>query len=93
MAELGIDISQQTSKNVTRFLEVPMQCVVTVCDHARETCPVFAGAARMLHWSFEDPAAALGSRDEKLAVFREIRDQIRTRITQEFSNSTGKREP
>lgn len=84
MAELGIDISQQTSKNVDQFMEVPMQYVVTVCDHARESCPVFPAAVHLLHWSFEDPAAAQGSREEKLVVFRRIRDQIHLRIRQEF---------
>ncbi|HZR29447.1 MAG TPA: arsenate reductase ArsC [Terriglobales bacterium] len=84
MAELGIDISRQFSKNVTQFLGAPIQHVVTVCDNARETCPVFPGAARFLHWSFPDPAAAQGTQEEKLAVFREIRDQIETRIKQEF---------
>ena len=84
MAELGIDISRQTSKNVTQFLRVPIQSVVTVCDNAKESCPVFSGAGRLLHWSFEDPAAAGGTNEEKLAVFRKIRDQIEARIKQEF---------
>jgi len=84
MAEMGIDISCQFSKNVTQFLGTPIQHVVTVCDNAKESCPVFLGAARFLHWSFPDPAAAQGTREEKLAVFREIRDQIKTRIKQEF---------
>ena len=84
MAELGIDISRQFSKNVTQFRGTPIQHVVTVCDNARESCPLFPGAARILHWSFPDPAAALGTKEDKLAVFREIRDQIATHIKQEF---------
>ncbi len=84
MAEVGVDISSQYSKNVTQFLGTPIQYVVTVCDNAKESCPVFPGAARFLHWSFPDPAAVLGTKEKKLAVFREIRDQIETRIKQEF---------
>ncbi len=84
MAELGIDISGQTSKNIHQFLEVPIQYVITVCDHAKESCPIFPGAVHRLHWSFEDPAAAQGTHEEKLAVFRKIRDQIHSRIRQEF---------
>jgi arsenate reductase len=91
MAELGIDISRQTSKNVTQFLTIPIQYLVTVCDHARESCPIFPGAVHMLHWSFEDPAAAEGTYEEKLAVFREIRDQIQTRIKQEFCMRAAKK--
>jgi arsenate reductase len=91
MAELGIDISRQTSKSITEFLNLPIQYVVTVCDHARESCPLFPGAVRMLHWSFEDPAAAKGTNEQKLAVFRRIRDQIQIRIKQEFCMPAGKK--
>ena len=91
MAELGIDISRQTSKSITEFLNLPIQYVVTVCDHARESCPLFPGAVRMLHWSFEDPAAAKGTNEQKLAVFRKIRDQIQIRIKQEFCMPAAKK--
>ena len=91
MAELGIDISRQTSKSITEFLNLPIQYVVTVCDHARESCPIFPGAAHMLHWSFEDPAAAKGTNEQKLAVFRKIRDQIQIRIKQEFCMPAAKK--
>jgi arsenate reductase len=80
MHELGIDISSHTSKTLDRFLANPWDYVITVCDNANESCPVFAGAAHRLHWSSEDRSAAKGSDDEKLAEFRRIRDQMRTRL-------------
>jgi arsenate reductase len=80
MKEIGIDISSHTSKTLDRFLGEKWDDVITVCDNANESCPVFLGAANRLHWSFEDPSAANGSDDEKLAEFRRIRDQIRARI-------------
>lgn len=84
MNELGIDISAHTSKRVTEFLGKPMTYVVTVCDSAKQQCPIFPGAYKFWSWSFEDPADAEGSHEEKLAVFRRIRDQIAERIRQEF---------
>lgn len=53
---------------------------ITVCDHAHEACPIFPGGTRRLHWSFDDPSAASGSDEERLAVFRRVRDQIRAKI-------------
>jgi arsenate reductase (thioredoxin) len=75
MQEVGIDISGQVSKGLA---DVPrdLDLVVTVCDQAAETCPLFPGEVRVEHISFEDPAAAQGSLEEKLAVFRRIRDEI-----------------
>ena len=90
MREIGIDISAQRSKDVSEFLASPIQCVVTVCDHAKQRCPVFPNASRYLHWSVEDPAVAHGSDQEKLAVFRRIRDELRDRIRQEFAGPQGK---
>jgi arsenate reductase len=80
MRELGIDISGHRSKSVDEFAGRPFDYVITVCDNARESCPVFPGKARRIHWSFEDPAAVQGSEDERLRAFRRIRDQIRARI-------------
>jgi arsenate reductase len=77
MNELGIDISGQRSKSVDEFDGQRFDYVITVCDNARETCPVFFGAAERLHHSFEDPAAFLGSNEERLAVFRRVRDELR----------------
>ena len=84
MAELGIDISKQQSKKLDRYLDEPFDDVITVCDTAAETCPIFPGAAHRRHWSFEDPSKATGSGDEQLAVYRCVRDEIRSRIEQEL---------
>jgi len=84
MAELGIDISGQESKTLDRFLAEPFDYVITVCDQANEACPFFPGAARRLHWSFPDPAAATGTDAERLAVYREVRDAIQERIAREL---------
>lgn len=90
MREIGIDISQQKSKDVTTFLDAAIPYVITVCDNAKEHCPVFSGTFKSLHWSFEDPAAAVGTHDEKLAVFRRVRDRIRRKI-QELLAETSDR--
>ena len=80
MAEVGIDISGQESKTLDPYLDQPWDAVITVCDQANEVCPVFPGGKRRLHWSFPDPSKAVGSEEEKLAVYREVRDAIRDRI-------------
>lgn len=85
MSELGIDISSQRSKSVDEFANQPFDVVITVCDNARETCPVFPSSAERVHWSFDDPAEAKGTLDERLAVFRRVRDEIRERLLL-FSN-------
>jgi len=77
MRELDIDMSQHRSKHVDEFVAQEFDYVLTVCDNARESCPIFPGAAVRMHNSFADPAAANGSEAERLALFREIRDQIR----------------
>ena len=81
MAEIGIDISRQRSKAVTEFGDQPFDYAITVCDDAKEACPYFPGAGRQLHWSFDDPAQAQGSEDEKLAEYRRIRDEIAASIS------------
>ncbi len=93
MREIGIDISRHTSKDVVTLLGQHVPYVVTVCDNAKERCPIFPGAWRFLHWSFEDPASVEGSHDERLAVFRRVRDQIISHIDREFvqGNITRKR--
>jgi len=88
MRELGIDISQQRSKDVAEFLKSgPIQYVVTVCDNAKQRCPIFPSTYKLLNWSFEDPAEATGTHDEKLAVFRRVRDEINAHIQQEFGKA------
>jgi arsenate reductase len=77
MAEIGIDISGHRSKNVSEFDGQHFDTVITVCDNARETCPVFAGAPERLHRDFEDPAAVEGTEAERLAAFRRVRDALR----------------
>jgi arsenate reductase (thioredoxin) len=89
MKELGIDISGQESKTLKRYLGEPFDYVITVCDDANEACPFFPGARRRLHWSFEDPAAAEGSEEERLGVFRKVRDQIKERIEEELVTRGG----
>ena len=76
MREIGLDISRQESKSLDRFRDEPFDLVITVCDRARESCPVFPGARETLHWPFPDPAHATGSEAEVLAAFRTVRDQI-----------------
>ncbi len=76
MAEAGVDLTPHASKSVETLRALPFDLVVTVCDSARETCPVFPGAKRTIHHAFEDPAHA-GTGDEALPVFRRVRDEIR----------------
>jgi arsenate reductase (thioredoxin) len=77
MRELGIDISGHRSKGVDEFAGQPFDCVLTVCDNARETCPIFPGATVTVHRSFDDPAAVEGPEETRLAAFRRVRDELR----------------
>jgi len=77
MRELGIDISGHRSKHVEEFTGQTFDFVLTVCDNAKESCPIFPGATRMIHHSFVDPAECNGAEEERLALFRRVRDQIR----------------
>ena len=85
MSEIGIDISGQKSKDVREFLGQAIPYVITVCDNAREHCPIFPRTYKFLHWSLDDPAAAKGAQDEKLAVFRRVRDEIARKIDEELA--------
>ena len=80
MKEIGIDISGHRSKSVDEFSGQSFDFVVTVCDNARDHCPVFPAGTERIHWSFEDPAAVQGSEQERLAAFRHIRDRIHERV-------------
>jgi arsenate reductase (thioredoxin) len=86
MEEVGVDISGQESKTLDRYLQEPFDYVITVCDDANEVCPFFPGAESRLHWSLPDPSRAEGSEEERLAVFRSVRDGIGERIERELMN-------
>ncbi len=92
MEEIGIDISKQTSKSMDQLVNEKFDYVITLCDHAAKFCPVFGGQSKRLHWPFEDPAGATGTTEERLAVFRRIRDGIRTKI-EEFLKSESSEIP
>ena len=91
MREFGIDISQQRSKDVAELLGQAIPYVITVCDNARERCPIFPLTYKFLHWSLDDPATAQGSHDDKLEVFRRVRDELRRRIDEELVDSLAAR--
>jgi len=80
MDEIGIDISGHRSKSVDEFVGVDLDFVITVCNNAYESCPIFPGQTRRLHWPFEDPTAIEGAEADRRAAFRRIRDQIHGRI-------------
>jgi arsenate reductase len=86
MAEIGIDIGAHRAKKIQEFLDQAFDYVVTVCDHAKESCPFFPGGKKILHQSFEDPSTLTGPEEEIMAGFRRIRDEIRRWIEEEFSN-------
>lgn len=102
MSEVGIDLRGHRSKSVKDFEGQRFDAVITVCDRAKEACPIWPGAIRMLHWNFEDPASAVGSDSEREAAFRNIRDQIaihiRTFLSEPFKptdpfHSSRRRQP
>lgn len=80
MAEVGIDISAHRSESVEAYIGSGVGTVVTVCDRAASNCPNFPGKAEKMHWSFDDPAEAQGSEEERMAVFRRVRDEIAASI-------------
>lgn len=77
LAEIGIDISAHHSKHMDEFLAQQVETVITVCGNADQACPMFPGQLNRYHWGFEDPAHATGTEEEQMAVFRQIRDQIK----------------
>ena len=86
MKEIGIDISGHRSKSVEEFTGQNFDYVITVCDNAKESCPVFPGNVKRIHWSFDDPAETTGSNAEKLEVFRRVRNEIGEKL-REFAGS------
>lgn len=88
MKEVGIDLSKNYPKMVDQFLKDSFNYVITVCDNAKETCPVFVGKVKhRLHMGFEDPADATGTEEEILPVFRKVRDEIRKDFYQFYNNN------
>ena len=84
MREVGIDLSDHRSEHVDLYVDPPADFVVTVCDHAKEVCPYVPARIEIVHRGFDDPSSAAGSQQEKLAVFRRVRDQIREWIEVRF---------
>ena len=91
MAEIGIDISTHRSKGLNEFLDKELDYVVTVCDHAKESCPFFPGGQKMIHQSFEDPSSHDGDEDKMMVLFRRVRDKIWNWIDQTFGEGGQKR--
>lgn len=81
MAEVGIDISAHRSKHMNDFLAQPVETVITVCGNADQACPIYPGQVNRHHWPFFDPAHATGTDEEKMAVFRRVREEIRAVFT------------
>ncbi|MEX0896348.1 MAG: arsenate reductase ArsC [Patescibacteria group bacterium] len=84
MKEIGIDISAQTSKTLDTYLDQQFDTVITVCEQATESCPVFPNVKQRIHWSFPDPSKAKGNPEKILSVYREVRDLMRERIEREL---------
>ena len=81
MKEIGIDIAAHRSKSMTEFMDKKVETVITVCGNADDACPIFPGQVNRHHWPFEDPAHAAGTDEEKMAVFRRVRNEIRRTFT------------
>jgi len=86
MAEIGIDISGHRSKVMDEFADQHFDYVITLCDSANEQCPLFFGGVKKMHLGFDDPAAAAGSDEEIMAAFRKVRDEIKARLIEFFTN-------
>jgi arsenate reductase len=89
MREIGIDISGYRSKSIDEFSGQSFDYLVTVCDNARDHCPVFPGAVHRIHWGVEDPAAVEGAEEERLAAFRRTRNQIHERVKAFYRDQAG----
>ncbi len=90
MGEAGVDISKQTSKSAVALISQNFDYVITVCDNAKQTCPVFPGRYEKIHWNIEDPAETSGREEEKLDVFRKTREEIRRRVAEFIKNVVDK---
>lgn len=85
MREIGMNIMSQRSKSVGEYKGWTMDYVITVCDNAKQSCPVFPAGTKMIHWNIEDPAEVEGSEEEKMIVFRRVRDELMSRISDLFN--------
>ena len=88
MREVGIDISRHRSKSIDEFADEKFDFVITLCDHAAESCPVFFGGTRRMHMGFPDPSGVKGTEEEKVSFFRKLRDQIREEVV-DFLSKQG----
>lgn len=86
MAEVDVDISKHRSKSATEFIGQQFDYVITVCDNANQTCPIFPGKYEKVHWDLKDPAEAQGSEVERMVIFREMRNEIRQKIEEWIEN-------
>ena len=87
MKEIGISLDGHRSKSVEEFVGKPIDYVITVCDNAKESCPVFPAGTSRMHWPFEDPPGPLeGTQEERLAIFRMVRDQMQARFESELKS-------
>jgi arsenate reductase len=86
MKEVGVDISRHRSKSIDEFADEKFDFVITLCDHAAESCPVFFGGVRRIHMAFPDPSGLTGTEEEKLSFFRRLRDQIRAQLVEFLSD-------
>ncbi|MCE2489514.1 MAG: arsenate reductase ArsC [Anaerolineae bacterium] len=89
MEQIGVDIRGQRSQHVNEFLQEPFDTVITVCDHAAESCPAFPGQVQRLHWSLPDPAAAPGDEAQRLAAFARVRDDLQRRLRAWLTEQDG----
>ncbi|MGD0330437.1 MAG: arsenate reductase ArsC [Nitrososphaeria archaeon] len=87
MAEIGIDILDNKAKSFIEFIGKGIEVVVTVCDESKEMCPHFPGAKRFIYWNFQDPSEVVGTEEEILKVFRNVRDALRDQITKAVEKS------
>jgi arsenate reductase len=90
MDEIGIDIRSHWSKSMNEFLEQPIETVITVCGNADQVCPMFPGQVNRFHWGFDDPARAEGTKADRLAAFRRVRDQIKEKFEAYAKERRGK---
>ena len=88
MDEVGLDISRHSSDDIDQYADEPLDEVITVCDRAQGSCPIFPGKTAVINWSFDDPADAEGSDEERMVVFRRVRDEIKSAIEEYVTSAS-----